>query len=210
VKKFNNFLFFKHRNLTFYVFYFQNFYLNIYFYGVVLTKYIYLLLIDLFEIEILTSREFFFKLVYYLKYSLFSLMNQLIDIIVIDIPGKKLRFKIIYLFMSIQYNTRYKISIYTNELIPLSSLTKLYSFANWPEREIWDLFGILIMDHPDLRRLLTDYGFSSFPLRKDYPLSGYFELYYDDNKKKILKTPVSLIQEYRVFTFKNPWHTLKT
>jgi NADH:ubiquinone oxidoreductase subunit C len=171
----------------------------------VLPKYLYMLLIDAWEVEITTSRQSCVLLLQYLKNHSLLLLDYLIDIIVVDTPGKKLRFQIIYLLCSVKFNTRFRVRIFTNELIPVQSITSIYKFANWAEREIWDMFGILIMDHPDLRRLLTDYGFKGFPLRKDFPLTGFYEIIYDDITKKLIETPVSLAQEYRFFEFNNPW-----
>lgn len=171
----------------------------------VIPKYLYMLLMDVWEIELTTSRHVCIQLLQYLKNHSFMLVDYLIDIVIIDTPGKKLRFQIFYLLSSVKYNTRYRIRILTNELIPIASITGIYKCANWAEREIWDMYGILIMNHPDLRRLLTDYGFKGFPLRKDFPLTGFYEIIYDDMTKKLIEIPVSLAQEYRFFEFNNPW-----
>lgn len=170
-----------------------------------LPKYVYLLLIDLWDVEITTTRQSCLKLLHFLKSHSVFLLDTLIDIVVIDTPGKKLRFQVIYLLSSLKYNIRFRIRIFTNELIPIFSITFVYKFANWPEREIWDLYGILIMQHPDLRRLLTDYGFKGFPLRKDFPLTGFYEIIYNDTTKRLNEMPVSLAQEFRFFEFRNPW-----
>lgn len=171
----------------------------------VLPKYLYMLSMDVWEVEITTSRQSCIPLLQYLKYHSFILLDYLVDIVVVDTPGKKLRFQIFYLVCSLRFNTRFRIRIFTNELIPIHSITSVYKFSNWAEREVWDMFGILILGHPDLRRLLTDYGFKGFPLRKDFPLTGFYEIIYDDTTKKIIEVPVSLAQEYRFFEFNNPW-----
>lgn len=204
-KKYNNFKFVNQYNKTLLNKYFPaHFHLVNYMYQV-LPRYLYLLLLDVWELELTTSRQSCLKLLQYLKNHSIFLLDYLIDIIVIDTPGKPLRFQIVYLISSLKYNTRYRVRIFTNELLPIQSICSIYKFANWPEREIWDMFGILIIKHPDLRRLLTDYGFRGFPLRKDFPLTGFYEIYYDDTKKRIIENPVCLAQEYRTFEFNNPW-----
>ena len=107
--------------------------------------------------------------------------------------------------MSLTYNSRLRLKVFTNELQSLPSSVKIFINANWWEREIWDLYGIYFDQHPDLRRILTDYGFEGHPLRKDFPLSGYIEVRYDDNKKRIVVEPLELTQEARSFTFESPW-----
>lgn len=131
--------------------------------------------------------------------------NNLIDIAVYDNPGRINRFSITILLQSIKFNTRSEIFFKTNELTPIDSLYKYYKSACWVEREIWDLFGIFFLHHNDLRRILTDYNFEGHPLRKDFPLSGYLDVFYDDKHKKIIYTPIELSQEYRVFSFNNIW-----
>ena len=123
------------------------------------------------------------------------------DICVVDYLKKKNRFEIVYNILSIRYNTKLRIKTYVNELTPINTITNIYSCANWFEREIWDLFGVFFVNHPDLRRILTDYGFEGHPFRKDFPLTGYVELRYDDFKKCIVCEPVTLPQKFRNFTF---------
>ena len=134
------------------------------------------------------------------------LFKLLVDIIVIDFPEKNARFKIIYNLLSVKYNLRIKLITFINEISPLESVTNLYKNANWLEREIWDLYGIFILKHPDLRRILTDYGFEGHPLRKDFPLSGYKEIRYDDSQKRVILEPLEMAQEFRLFTYNNPWN----
>ena len=126
--------------------------------------------------------------------------KQLIDIAAEDVPTNSNRFTINYIISSITYNHRVLLSITTNELDYLPSAVSIFSSACWLEREVWDLFGVFFKGNPDLRRILTDYGFSGHPLRKDFPLSGFYEIYYSLDKKRILTEPIELAQEYRVFT----------
>ena len=124
----------------------------------------------------------------------------------VDYPFKSKRFEIVYELLSIRYNTRIRIKTYVNEMESLNSINQVYSTANWCEREIWDLFGIYFDDHPDLRRILTDYGFDGYPLRKDFPLSGYQEVRYDEKHKRIIYESIELAQEFRTFDFVSPWN----
>lgn len=123
----------------------------------------------------------------------------------VDYPERKNRFEIVYEILSIKYNTRFRIKTYVNEIVPTNSVVNIFSAANWWEREIWDMFGIFFINHPDLRRILTDYGFEGHPLRKDFPLTGYIELRYDELQKRIVYEPVELSQEFRIFEFTSPW-----
>ena len=135
--------------------------------------------------------------------------KQLIDITAVDFPNKEKRFKIIYLLLSHENNLRtiINISIEEKDLVP--SLTKVFPSANWMEREVFDMYGISFKDHPDLRRLLTDYGFEGYPLRKDFPLTGHTEVRYSESKKKVISEPVKLEQDYRNFDFESPWEGTK-
>jgi NADH-quinone oxidoreductase subunit C len=135
--------------------------------------------------------------------------RQLIDITAADYPGKEKRFKIFYLLLSHENNLRIVINIYIDEKIVVPSITKIFPSANWMEREIFDMYGISYKDHPDLRRILTDYGFEGHPLRKDFPLSGYTEVRYNEDRKKVIYEPVKLDQEYRDFDFGSPWDGTK-
>ena len=131
--------------------------------------------------------------------------RQLIDIAGVDYPEKDKRFQLVYLFLSHENNVRVKILIkfQTNELI--NSLTKIFPSANWMEREVFDMYGIKFKNHPDLRRILTDYGFKGHPLRKDFPLTGFNEVRYSEKEKKVVYEPVKLEQNYRNFDFESPW-----
>jgi len=135
--------------------------------------------------------------------------KQLIDITAVDYPNKDKRFKIIYLLLSHENNLRTIININIDEKEIVPSLTKIFPSANWMEREVFDMYGISFEGHPDLRRILTDYGFEGYPLRKDFPLTGHTEVRYSENKKKVISEPVRLEQEYRDFDYESPWEGTK-
>ncbi len=135
--------------------------------------------------------------------------KQLIDITAVDYPQREKRFKIIYLLLSHENNLRIVININIDEEINVPSITKIFPSANWMEREVFDMYGISFKDHPDLRRILTDYGFDGYPLRKDFPLTGHIEVRYSEEKKKVISEPVKLDQEYRDFDFESPWEGTK-
>jgi NADH dehydrogenase (ubiquinone) Fe-S protein 3 len=156
-------------------------------------------------IEISVSKKYYLQLLQFLKKHSLIKATQVMEYTAIDFPGKILRFEIVLILLSIFYNTRIKIRVFTNELISILTITHLYNVAFWQEREIWDMFGILFQNHTDLRRILTDYGFQGHPLRKDFPLTGFVEIFFDDFKRNIITAPVSLAQEYRFYEFKNPW-----
>mgnify|MGYP001283074864 FL=1 len=131
--------------------------------------------------------------------------KQLMDLCGVDFPEQDERFCIVYNLLSLTHNNRIRVKTWTNENTPVASATPLFSSAGWWERETWDLFGIYFAGHPDLRRILTDYGFEGHPLRKDFPLTGYVELRYDDEQKRVVYEPVQLTQEFRTFDFLSPW-----
>ena len=135
--------------------------------------------------------------------------RQLIDITVVDYPENAQRFKVVYLFLSHEFNQRIILSylISENEVIP--SLTPIYPAANWMEREVFDMYGVKFKDHPDMRRILTDYGFEGHPLRKDFPLTGHTEVRYSEDQKKVISEPVKLEQNYRNFDYESPWDGTK-
>ena len=135
--------------------------------------------------------------------------KQLIDITAVDYPQKEKRFKIVYLLLSHENNLRIIINTNIDEKETVSSITKIFPSANWMEREVFDMYGISFKDHPDLRRILTDYGFEGYPLRKDFPLTGHIEVRYSEEKKKVISEPVKLDQEYRDFDFESPWEGTK-
>ena len=135
--------------------------------------------------------------------------KQLIDITAVDYPQREKRFKIVYLLLSHQNNLRIIISTNIDEKETVRSIIKIFPSANWMEREVFDMYGISFRDHPDLRRILTDYGFKGYPLRKDFPLTGHTEVRYSEDKKKVISEPVKLEQEYRNFDFESPWEGTK-
>jgi NADH-quinone oxidoreductase subunit C len=128
-----------------------------------------------------------------------------IDICGADYPGREMRFDVVYHFLSPHHNRRIRVKVETDEMTPVPSLIGVFPAANWFEREAYDLYGILFSGHPDLRRILTDYGFEGFPLRKDFPLTGYVEVRYDDSQGRVVYEPVKLNQEFRNFDFLSPW-----
>ena len=135
--------------------------------------------------------------------------KQLIDITAVDYPGNEKRFKIVYLLLSHENNIRIIIYSEIEESTHVPSIAKIYPSANWMEREVFDMYGIHFKDHPDLRRILTDYGFEGHPLRKDFPLTGHTEVRYSEDKKKVISEPVKLDQEYRDFDVESPWEGTK-
>ena len=151
-----------------------------------------------------------------LKFVLFFLQNftysqfkVLSHISGVDYPEKKNRFEVVYDLLSLRFNVRLRIKVFVNEVTGIPSSVPFFNASNWYEREIWDLFGVFFYNHPDLRRILTDYGFSGFPLRKDFPLSGFVEVRYDVLQKRIVCDPIELTQDFRVFDFSNTWRSLK-
>jgi NADH-quinone oxidoreductase subunit C len=135
--------------------------------------------------------------------------RQLIDVTVVDHPENNQRFRIVYLFLSHQFNQRIILSYLISENEVISSLTPIFPAANWMEREVFDMYGVKFKDHPDLRRILTDYGFEGHPLRKDFPLTGHTEVRYSEDQKKVINEPVKLEQNYRNFDYESPWEGTK-
>ena len=157
------------------------------------------------ELLIEISDSDLIEVVQFLKTNEKCKFRQLIDIAGVDFPDEEKRFKLIYLFLSHEYNQRIKLSFNfeTNQLI--NSITKIFPSANWMEREVFDMYGVKFKNHPDLRRILTDYGFKGHPLRKDFPLTGFNEVRYSEKEKKVVYEPVKLEQNYRNFDFESPW-----
>ena len=153
--------------------------------------------------------EALYSTILYLKTNDKCRFKQLIDITAVDYPEKEKRFKIVYLLLSHENNLRILISVNIDEKISVPSITKIFPSANWMEREVFDMYGISFKDHPDLRRILTDYGFKGYPLRKDFPLTGHTELRYSEEHKKVIYEPVQLDQQYRDFDFESPWEGTK-
>ncbi len=157
------------------------------------------------QLEIQIDKESLLDVVIFLKKNNSTKFRQLIDITAVDYIGSENRFKMIYLLLSHEYNLRINITFSINEKEVVNSLTKIFPSANWMEREVFDMYGIKFNDHPDLRRILTDYGFSGHPLRKDFPITGHTEVRYSEEKKKVVYEPVKLEQNYRNFDYASPW-----
>ena len=131
--------------------------------------------------------------------------QQLLDLCGVDYPDRKERFEVVYQLMSLTRNARLRVKVSTDEVQPVPSIIAVYPAANWFEREAYDMYGMLFSGHPDLRRLLTDYGFEGHPLRKDFPMTGYVEVRYDEEQRRVVYEPVKLTQEFRTFDFLSPW-----
>ena len=145
----------------------------------------------------------------FLKNDTLTKFRQLVDITAVDYPEETERFKIVYLLLSHEFNSRIIISYSINENEVIPSITELFPSANWMEREVFDMYGIKFKDHPDLRRILTDYNFDGYPLRKDFPLTGHNEVRYSEDEKKVIYEPVKLEQNYRNFDYESPWEGTK-
>ena len=133
------------------------------------------------------------------------LFKQLIDVTAVDHPEREERFEVVYHLLSLKHNLRLRLKVAASDRTAVPSLSGVFSSATWYERETWDMYGIPFSDHPDLRRILTDYGFQGHPLRKDFPLTGYVELRYDEDQKRVVYEPVKLVQDFRTFDFVSPW-----
>ena len=161
------------------------------------------------QLYITIDNEDLIDVTLYIKNNENTKFRQLMDVTVVDYPENTQRFKVVYLFLSHEFNQRIILSylISENEVIP--SLTPIYPAANWMEREVFDMYGVKFKDHPDLRRILTDYDFEGHPLRKDFPLTGHTEVRYSEDQKKVIKEPVKLEQNYRNFDYESPWEGTK-
>ena len=162
-------------------------------------------IIENLELLIEIDEKDLIEVVQFLKSNEKCKFRQLIDIAGVDYPEQEKRFKLVYLFLSHENNNRIKISINFESNQIINSLTKIFPSANWMEREVFDMYGIKFKNHPDLRRILTDYGFKGHPLRKDFPLTGFNEVRYSEKDKKVIYEPVKLEQNYRNFDFQSPW-----
>ena len=161
------------------------------------------------QIYLETDKDDLTDICLFLKTNNDTKFRQLIDITVVDYPERIQRFDLVYLFLSHEYNQRLvlKYSISENEVVP--SLTSIFPSSNWMEREVFDMYGVSFKDHPDLRRILTDYGFKGHPLRKDFPLTGHTEVRYSEDEKKVISEPVKLEQNFRDFDYESPWEGTK-
>ncbi len=153
--------------------------------------------------------ENLYSTILYLKTNNKCKFRQLVDITAVDYPHKEKRFNIVYFLLSHENNSRVVINVNINEKTTVPSIIKIYPSANWMEREVFDMYGIVFKDHPNLKRILTDYDFQGHPLRKDFPLTGHTEVRYSENKKKVINEPVKLEQAYRNFDFDSPWEGTK-
>ena len=161
------------------------------------------------QLYLIIDKEDLNEVTLFLKTNKDAKFRQLIDITAVDYPENSKRFKMVYLFLSHEFNQRILISYLINENEVIPSLTKIFPSANWMEREVFDMYGVKFKDHPDLRRILTDYGFEGYPLRKDFPLTGHTEVRYSEDKKKVISEAVKLEQNYRNFDYESPWEGTK-
>lgn len=157
------------------------------------------------ELCIWTSATSLMHVIAFLKDDNNCLFKQLIDITAVDYPAQNPRFEVVYHFLSLKHNLRIRVKLKATDDRPVPSATEVFANAGWYEREIWDMFGIRFSDHPDLRRILTDYGFEGHPFRKDFPLTGYVELRYNEELKRVVYEPVNLQQDFRSFDYLSPW-----
>ena len=157
------------------------------------------------ELTLIAKRDQIVPLLKSLRDDQRARFEVLIDLCGVDYPGRDERFDVVYHLLSPRNNQRLRVKVRTSEADPVPSVVEVFPTANWYEREAYDMYGILFSGHPDLRRLLTDYGFSGFPLRKDFPLTGHVEVRYDDEQKRVVYEPVKLMQEFRDFDFESPW-----
>ncbi len=157
------------------------------------------------ELTLVVERDDLLRLLTFLRDDSECRFRQLVDLCGVDWPDRQPRFDVVYHLLSHTGNQRIRVKLRTDDDTPVPSACAVFSAAGWYEREVWDLYGVFFADHPDLRRLLTDYGFDGHPLRKDFPLSGHVEVRYDEAEKRVVQEPVSLTQEYRSFDFMSPW-----
>ncbi|XP_061671708.1 NADH dehydrogenase [ubiquinone] iron-sulfur protein 3, mitochondrial [Syngnathoides biaculeatus] len=157
------------------------------------------------ELEVMIHPDGVIPVLTFLRDHTNAQFRNMIDLTAVDIPTRQNRFEIVYNLLSLRYNSRIRVKTYTGELTPVDSAVPVHLAANWYEREVWDMYGVFFANHPDLRRILTDYGFEGHPFRKDFPLSGYVEVRYDDELKRVVAEPVELAQEFRKFDLNTPW-----
>ena len=161
------------------------------------------------ELAIVARPESIVRVLSFLRDDVNCQFKQLMDVCGVDYPGRLQRFDVVYNLLSLTHNRRIRVKIRTDGQAAVPTVTGVFSSAGWWEREAYDLYGIWFRDHPDLRRILTDYGFDGYPLRKDFPLTGYLEVRYDDEQKRIVYEPVKLTQDFRNFDFLSPWEGMQ-
>lgn len=157
------------------------------------------------EVILEISPEALLPFFFYLRDHTQTQFKLLMDVTAVDYPSRAKRFEIVYNLLSLRQNARLRVKTSVDEMTPVDSVVPVYNSANWWERETWDMFGVFFVNHPDLRRILTDYGFEGHPLRKDFPLSGFVEVRYDDSEKRVVTESLEMTQEFRYFDFANPW-----
>ncbi len=162
------------------------------------------------ELTVVAQRDQILPLLTFLRDDSQCRFETLVDICGADYPAAPERFEIVYHLLSMRLNQRLRLKVRTDEHTPVPSAIPVFPAANWYEREAFDMYGVLFSDHPDLRRILTDYGFEGYPLRKDFPLSGHVQVRYDDQQKRVVHEPVKLVQEYRNFDFLSPWEGMQS
>ncbi|WP_417448991.1 NADH-quinone oxidoreductase subunit C [Kordiimonas sp.] len=161
------------------------------------------------ELTVIARADQIQKVLTFLRDDQECMFKQLVDICGADYPGRAKRFDVVYHLLSIQLNQRIRVKVETDADTPVPSVTDVFPAAGWYEREAWDMYGVFFADHPDLRRMLTDYGFQGHPLRKDFPLTGFVEVRYSEDQKRVVYEPVKLKQEFRDFDFMSPWESAK-
>ncbi|NKB45040.1 MAG: NADH-quinone oxidoreductase subunit C [Alphaproteobacteria bacterium] len=157
------------------------------------------------DLTITVQRPSIVKVLKFLRDDSNCQFTQLVDICGVDFPEREERFEVVYHLLSMNHNLRLRLKVSASEETPVPSVAEAFSCADWFEREIWDMYGVFFSDHPDLRRILTDYGFDGHPQRKDFPLTGYVEVRYDESQKRVIYEPVKLTQDFRTFDFMSPW-----
>lgn len=157
------------------------------------------------EVMVNVARDEILPVLKFLRDDSNCVFKVLVDLTAVDYPDRAERFDVVYNLLSLVHNQRVRVKIVTDEQTPVASAVPLFSAAGWYEREVWDMYGIFFSGHPDLRRMLTDYGFEGHPLRKDFPLTGYVEVRYDNEQKRVVYEPVKLTQDFRQFDFMSPW-----
>jgi len=157
------------------------------------------------ELEVMVHPDGIIPVMFFLKDNTNAQFSNIADLTAMDVPTRKYRFEMIYNLLSLRYNARIRVKTYADEMTPIQSIYSVYAGADWYEREVWDMYGVYFANHPDLRRILTDYGFEGHPQRRDFPLSGYVELRYDDEVKRVVAEPVELQAEFRKFDYSTPW-----